>query len=60
MIDSNILLNAIRDALREMDKCPDDDVSTIWNEQFKSWELPLHMDDGYSVEFRTDLIRNLC
>lgn len=55
-IDPQILFNAIQQALREMRYCPDDDVSTIWNEQFEEWELPLKMDNNYEIETKTPQI----
>lgn len=44
------LLNAIKEALREMEKCPDDSVQDIWNESLKSWETGLLMDDNFNIE----------
>ena len=38
------LLNAITEALREMEKCPDDSVQDIWNESLESWETGLRMN----------------
>lgn len=38
------LFNAITEALREMDKCPDDSVQDIWNESLESWETGLRMN----------------
>lgn len=45
-----ILCNAITDALREMDNCPEDSVQDIWNESLKSWETELRMDHNYNIE----------
>lgn len=43
------LTNAIKDALHEMEKCPDDSVQDIWNEQLKSWETGLKMNHHYEI-----------
>jgi len=43
------LTNAIKNALREMEKCPDDYVQDIWNEQLKSWETGLKMNHNYEI-----------
>ncbi len=48
-IDFNLLSNAIQAALREMEKCPCDDVATIWNEQLTAWKTGLKMDDSYEL-----------
>ena len=44
------LCNAITEALREMDKCPDDSVQDIWNESLESWKTGLRMDHNHNVE----------
>jgi hypothetical protein len=44
------LLNAITEALREMEKCPDDSVQDIWNESLESWRTGLRMDHNYIIE----------
>jgi hypothetical protein len=44
------LCNAITEALREMEKCPDDSVQDIWNESLESWETGLRMDHNHNVE----------
>ena len=44
------LCNAITEALREMDKCPDDSVQDIWNESLESWETGLCMDHNLIIE----------
>ena len=44
------LCNAITEALREMEKCPDDSVQSIWNESLESWETGLRMDHNHNVE----------
>jgi hypothetical protein len=43
------LFNAIKDALIEMDKCPEDSVQDIWNECLESWETGLRMDHNYNL-----------
>jgi hypothetical protein len=44
------LCNAITEALREMDKCPDDSVQDIWNESLESWGTGLRMNHLLEVE----------
>ncbi len=44
------LLNAIKEALKEMEKCPNDSVEDIWNESLKSWETNLRMDSNFNIE----------
>lgn len=44
------LCNAITEALREMEKCPDDSLQDIWNESLESWETGLHMDHNHNIE----------
>lgn len=44
------LCNAITEALREMEKCPDDSVQDIWNDSLESWETGLRMDHNHNVE----------
>jgi hypothetical protein len=44
------LCNAITEAVREMEKCPDDSVQDIWNESLESWETGLRMDHNHNVE----------
>lgn len=46
------LCNAITEALKEMEKCPDDSVRDIWNEFLESWETGLIMDKNYNLEKR--------
>jgi len=43
------LCNAITEALREMDKCPDDSVQDIWNESLESWETGLRMNHNLII-----------
>ncbi len=44
------LKNAITDACRELQKCPDDSIQDIFNEAFEKWELPLRMDHNFNIE----------
>lgn len=50
-MNNNIkLFNAITEALREMEKCPNDSVQDIWNECLKSWETGLKMNHLLELE----------
>ncbi len=49
------LKNAITDACRELQKCPDDSIQDIFNEAFAKWSLPLRMDHNFNVEFNAPL-----
>lgn len=51
-IETMLLLNAIRDALKEMDKCPQDSVQDIWNEMLDKWDTGLRMDKSYRISAR--------
>lgn len=43
----------IKDALQEMEKCPDDSIQDIWNEFFERWELPYNMElNSYIVKHK--------
>jgi len=44
------LVNAITDALREMEKRPDDSVQDIWNEKLKDWCTRFKMDHNYRID----------
>ena len=44
------LLNAITEAVREMEKSPDDSTQDIWNESLESWETGLRMNHLLEVE----------
>ncbi len=46
------LCNAITEAVREMEKCPNDSVQDIWNESLESWETGLRMDNNYNIELK--------
>ena len=42
--------NAVTEALREMERCPDDSVPDIWNEALRSWETGLRMNHLLEIE----------
>ena len=44
------ICNAITEALREMEKCPNDSVQDIWNESLESWKTGLRMNNSYIIE----------
>jgi hypothetical protein len=44
------LLNAITDALKKMEKYPNDSVQDIWNEALESWETGMRMDHNLVIE----------
>ena len=44
------LLNAITDAVREMERCPDDSTQDIWNESLESWRTGLRMNHRLELE----------
>ncbi len=46
------LYNAIKDAVTEMERSPDDYVQDIWNEMFDKWETGLRMDVHHNVELK--------
>ena len=47
----NILLrNVIRDALNEVQRCPNDSIQDIFNAFFESWELPYWMNNQFVIE----------
>ena len=54
LVDNALMLvrNAITDALREIEKCPDDSIQDIFNEKFVSWNTGLFMDHNYNIERR--------
>jgi len=43
------ITNVVQQSLREMDRCPDDCVQTIWNEKLKEWETGLKMNNNYEI-----------
>lgn len=47
------LCNAITEALREMERFPDDSVQDIWNESLESWETGMRMDHNHNIEPNT-------
>lgn len=52
------LFNAIKDAVNEMDRCPEDSIQDIWNEMLDKWETGLRMDRKYNIEPNTE--RSAC
>lgn len=44
------LFNAITEALRKMEKYPNDSVQDIWNESLKSWDTGLKMNHLLEIE----------
>ena len=45
----NRLINTITEALREMERCPNDSTQDIWNESLESWETGLRMDHLFTI-----------
>ena len=50
MIIPPTLLDAITDALREMERCPDDSTQDIWNEMLERWNTGLRMNHRLEIE----------
>lgn len=48
--DMKILCNAVTEALREVDRCPDDSVRDIFNDKLESWDTGLVMDNNYNID----------
>lgn len=46
----NLLHNALTAALREIERCPDDSMQDIVNEQLKLWQTGLRVDIGFCFE----------
>jgi hypothetical protein len=46
------ICNAIKDAVTEMERSPNDSVQDIWNEVFDKWETGLRMDVYHNVELK--------
>lgn len=44
------LINAITEAVREMERCPDDSTQDIWNESLESWRTGLRMNHRLEIE----------
>ena len=44
------LRNAITEALREMERCPDDSIQDIFNWAFEAWDVELVMDRSYNID----------
>lgn len=47
-------LNAITEALREIEARPEDSMQDIFNEKLKSWETGLWMSYRYEIETEED------
>ena len=47
-----LILNAITDACREMEACPEDSMQDIFNEAFQAWNTNLHMDHHFNIEVK--------
>ena len=45
------ILNAITDAVREMEKSPDDSTQDIWNEALESWKTGYRMNHRLEIEY---------
>jgi hypothetical protein len=45
------LKNAITDAMREIQKCPEDSMQDIFNEKLEIWETGLWMDHNFVISF---------
>ena len=43
------LSNAITDACREIQACPDDSIQDIFNERLEKWETRLRMDHNFNI-----------
>ena len=50
MRNVNRICNAITEACREMQRCPDDSVQDIVNESLESWETGLRMDHNFNID----------
>lgn len=46
----NNLCNAITEACREIERCPDDSIQDIFNESLKKWETGMKMDFRFNIE----------
>ena len=44
------LCNAITEAIREQERCPDDSIQDIWNEKLEDWKTGLQMDSSFLIE----------
>lgn len=49
-MNDTILRNVIKDALTEIEKCPNDSMQDIFNEKLKSWETNLKMNHRFEIE----------
>lgn len=48
-MDNIKLRNAITDACREIQKCPEDSIQDIFNECLDNWETGLWMDHNFAL-----------
>ena len=44
------LIEVIRAALQEMERCPEDSVQDIFNEQLETWETGMRMNSHFDIE----------
>ena len=44
------LINAITEAVRKMERCPDDSTQDIWNKSLESWRTGLRMNHWLEIE----------
>ena len=49
------LCNAIKEAIEEMERCPDDSIQDIWNEKLDEWQTGLRMDIHHNIEPNTSI-----
>ena len=52
------LSNAITEACREVQKCPDDSIQDIFNESLCDWETGLWMDHNFNLEPNEEVNRD--
>ena len=43
------LCNAISEALREVERCPNDSIQDIFNEKLKSWNTELRLNHRFEL-----------
>jgi len=44
------LCEVIKEALHEMDRCPEDSIRDIWNEKLEEWKTGLCMDHHFNID----------
>lgn len=44
------LLEAITAALKEMERCPEDSIQDIWNEELQRWQTGLRMGINFTLD----------